>query len=180
MSKVNLTDYASDNNIVVPANANNAAIEAAFENTLSRDGSTPNSMSAPLDMNSNRILNLPQPLGPNDPARLSDLTGVTLVSQALPTQVGQSGKSLSTNGSVLTWSNLPTYYATTAAETAAVVTPTNFSYPPGDVRRYGTNTTPGTTDMTAAGAGNIVTATNPFTWASTDVLNFQIRYKIHA
>lgn len=39
---------------------------------------------------------------------------------------------------------------TTAAETAASVTPVNFQYEPGNVLRYGTNTTPGTTDMTTA------------------------------
>lgn len=42
------------------------------------------------------------------------------------------------------------YYARTTAEIAAGVTPTNFVYPPGNVDRYGTNTTPGTTDMSAA------------------------------
>ena len=38
----------------------------------------------------------------------------------------------------------------TAAEIAAGVTPTNYAYPECLVDRYGTNTTPGTTDMTAA------------------------------
>jgi len=38
----------------------------------------------------------------------------------------------------------------TAAEVSAGVTPVDYSYPPGDIRRYGTNTTPGTTDMLAA------------------------------
>jgi hypothetical protein len=40
-------------------------------------------------------------------------------------------------------------FKTTDAENTAGVTPTNFHYPEGDVRRYGANTTPGTTDMTA-------------------------------
>jgi hypothetical protein len=44
----------------------------------------------------------------------------------------------------------PPCYSQTAAETALGVTPTNTAYPPGHVYRYGTNTTPGTTDMTAA------------------------------
>lgn len=34
------------------------ALEAALENTVSRDGTTPNTMSADLDMNSNNLLNL--------------------------------------------------------------------------------------------------------------------------
>jgi hypothetical protein len=46
-------------------------------------------------------------------------------------------------------------YGTTAAETAAGITPTNYYYPPGHVYRYGTNTTPGTTDMTTALAASI-------------------------
>lgn len=37
--------------------ANNAAIEAAFDNTVSRDGSTPNQMEADFDLNNNDILN---------------------------------------------------------------------------------------------------------------------------
>ncbi len=41
-------------------------------------------------------------------------------------------------------------YKRTAAEIAAGVTPTDTSYPAGDVRRYGANTVPGTTDMAAA------------------------------
>jgi len=42
-------------------------IEAAFNNTLSRDGSIPNSMEATLDMNSHRIINLPVPNSDHEP-----------------------------------------------------------------------------------------------------------------
>jgi hypothetical protein len=41
-------------------------------------------------------------------------------------------------------------YPRTAAEIAAGVTPTNYAYPPGCFDRFGTNATPGTTDMTDA------------------------------
>lgn len=45
----------------------------------------------------------------------------------------------------------PVYvHAITAAETAAAVTISDYSYEPGNVLRYGTNTTPGTTDMSTA------------------------------
>jgi hypothetical protein len=58
----------------------------------------------------------------------------------------------------LTWNGITLYiggipavtYKLTAAESAASVTPVNYTYPAGYVLRYGTNTTPGTTDMTAA------------------------------
>jgi len=44
----------------------------------------------------------------------------------------------------------PVFYEKTATETASGVTPINYEYDPGHLLRYGTNTTPGTTDMTTA------------------------------
>lgn len=52
-----LTDITNILNGASTINANNDAIETAFDNTLSRDGSSPNQMSADLDMNSNDLLN---------------------------------------------------------------------------------------------------------------------------
>lgn len=49
-------------------------VGTALDNTVSRDGSSPNQMLASLDMNSNHILNLPAPTLPGDPIRLQDLT----------------------------------------------------------------------------------------------------------
>jgi hypothetical protein len=45
--------YASNTQL----NNNFAELRDAFDNTLSRDGSTPNAMLADLDMNSNAIIN---------------------------------------------------------------------------------------------------------------------------
>ena len=58
MSKVNLPSIPGGYLSLGAMNSRFAAIEAAFENTLSRDGSLPNSMEADLDMNSNLILNI--------------------------------------------------------------------------------------------------------------------------
>lgn len=80
MAKLTLSDLGNESipQASATVNANNALVEAAIENTLSRDGTTPNSMSASLDMNSNRIINLPAPASANDAARYSDvLTGST-------------------------------------------------------------------------------------------------------
>ena len=76
MTKITLTDLANLQNettAVNAINANNAAIETAFDNTLSRDGTLPNQMSNTLDMNSNQILNLPAPSTVNSPARVIDV-----------------------------------------------------------------------------------------------------------
>ncbi len=56
-----LTSIQNDPTAVDTINDNSALIEAAFENTLSRDGTSPNQMGADLDMNSHKILNLPAP-----------------------------------------------------------------------------------------------------------------------
>lgn len=50
------TITAANNNITV-LNANFSALRSAFTNFLSRDGETPNTMTADLDLNSNDILN---------------------------------------------------------------------------------------------------------------------------
>ncbi len=55
--KPTLTDIASGYASNATINSNNNAIEEAFENTLSLDGSTPNAMNADLDLNSNDINN---------------------------------------------------------------------------------------------------------------------------
>jgi hypothetical protein len=55
--KLNLSNITSGYGAVAALNANFDAIEQAVENTLSRDGTTPNEMEANLDMNGNNILN---------------------------------------------------------------------------------------------------------------------------
>ena len=59
-----------------------------------------------------------------------------------------SGTTVDTQDDVLSPISLP--YLQTAAESNASITPINLEYPPGNILRYGTNTTPGTTDMTTA------------------------------
>jgi len=54
-------------------NDNFDTVEVAFDNTLSRDGTSPNQMEASLDMNSQQIINLPFPATDNSPLRFADL-----------------------------------------------------------------------------------------------------------
>lgn len=78
MSKLTLSDVNNIGGNPTSAsstiNANSALIETALENTLSRNGTSPNEMNATLDMNSNRIINLPTPLAVTEPLRLQDLS----------------------------------------------------------------------------------------------------------
>ncbi len=69
MAKLTLVDIAAGYALIATINANNAAVEAALENTLSRDGTAPNTMSAELDMNSQQITNLIDPTSDAHAAR---------------------------------------------------------------------------------------------------------------
>lgn len=76
MAKLTLSDLVSLTNAtaaITTINANSDLIEAALEKTLSRDGTSPNAMGAQLDMNSYRIINLPEATNPTDPIRLGEL-----------------------------------------------------------------------------------------------------------
>lgn len=64
-----LTNLQNENSVVTKLNTNNTLIETALENTLSRDGTSPNTMEADLDMNSNAILNLPEAVDDTSPIR---------------------------------------------------------------------------------------------------------------
>lgn len=74
MSKVTLTRLSSLVNATSAINGILTQIESAFDNTLSRNGAAPNTMAASLDMNSNRIINLPDPGSTAEPVTLGYLT----------------------------------------------------------------------------------------------------------
>lgn len=107
MAKLTLNDITSGYSAPTRINANNDAIETALENTLSRDGTSPNQMEAHLDMNGYRILNISSPQSPTDPARLVDITGlITLTGMPIPSVTGNAGKLLFTDGVDLFWGDV--------------------------------------------------------------------------
>ena len=59
-------------------NSNFSVLAEKIDTLLSRDGDTPNQMESSLDMNSNRILNLPEPINNTEPVRRVDLNEVVL------------------------------------------------------------------------------------------------------
>jgi len=72
MAKLTLTDINGGYISVSAINANYALIEAALENTLSRDGTAPNTMSAGIDMNSSgRLVNLLDAVNNQEPVTLA-------------------------------------------------------------------------------------------------------------
>ena len=76
MSKINpqtIQNLQNEASAVSKINANFAEIRAVIDNLLSRDGTAPNQMVALLDMNNRKIINLPIPTTPNEPARHGDI-----------------------------------------------------------------------------------------------------------
>lgn len=134
MAKITLIDLTSGYNAVNTINSNQDLVETAIENTLSRDGTGPNQMDANLDMNSNRIINLPDAVNNSEPVTLSQAASIQSFTGIVATQ-GALGEVL---------------YPISAAETAASKTPTNYFHEYSNVLRFGTNTTPGTTVMDTA------------------------------
>ena len=82
MAKLTLTNINSGYQTVAAINSNNDLIEAAIENTLSRDGSTPNTMGANFDMNNHSIINLSPPTTASSAARLIDVQSNSLDASA--------------------------------------------------------------------------------------------------
>lgn len=82
MAKLTLTDVGAGVGLATTINNNNALVEAAVENTLSRDGTTPNAMLANLDLGGFRVVNLGAPVNPTDAVRLQDVIDMILAAQA--------------------------------------------------------------------------------------------------
>jgi hypothetical protein len=81
LSKVTLQRITSfHNDVSAPAafNANMTLLESVIDTLLSRDGTSPNTMSDDLDMNSQRILNLPTPISDLEPVTQAQLDALVL------------------------------------------------------------------------------------------------------
>lgn len=90
LALTNLSNLQNENTAVSAINANNAAMIAAMENTLSRNGSLPNDMDAQLDMDSNRIINLPTAVSVSEPITLAQMNAI-LASGQVPNGLVTAG-----------------------------------------------------------------------------------------
>jgi hypothetical protein len=92
---------------LAPINAELEKVQQALADKLDRVPSVgqANQLKNVLDVNNNRMINLPPPSGPNDAARLVDVAASTGTS-VLPVQTGQNNKYLKTDGATPFWSNV--------------------------------------------------------------------------
>lgn len=141
--KITLQSVASiDNSLLTAINNNNATLTTAIDNTLSRNGQSPNQMQSVLDMNSNPIINIPFATAPTQPVALGQIANpVTLIpaltgdvsgsfnGTVIPTTLATVNSNVGTFGSA---SQIPVVTVnakglTTAASTVTVAAPTNIS-----------------------------------------------------
>lgn len=76
MAKLTLNTIGSRYGSIDALNNNSDLVEAAFENTLSRDGTGPNNMEANLDMDSHRVINLADGVGNQDAATVRQVNSI--------------------------------------------------------------------------------------------------------
>lgn len=86
MAKVtinSLNTLSNETAAIDTINSNVNALATAIENTISRDGTSPNTMEANLDMNSNRIYNLPDATLDHEPVTYGQFTDAIGVADAV-------------------------------------------------------------------------------------------------
>jgi hypothetical protein len=76
MAKLTLNTLGSRYGSIDALNDNSDLVEAALENTLSRDGTGPNNMESDLDMDSNRIINLADGINNVDAVNVKQVNGL--------------------------------------------------------------------------------------------------------
>lgn len=117
MAKLTLTDVTNITTSASTLNANFAAIEAAFEDILSRSGEAPNQLEANVDANSYRVYNLAPGIAENDAATVGQLAGSTPIGTGLAfTETAvTTGTHVVTVGTTNVW-----FYNTGAAGAVAI------------------------------------------------------------
>ena len=105
MAKITLDSAVSGYNATTIYNSNNVLLEEALnDKVLYRDNPAgeANQMEVSLDMNSNRVLNLPSPVSPTEPARWADIRdGISVVAEAIPDVTLNADKVLVSDGAGL-------------------------------------------------------------------------------
>lgn len=184
MTKITLNNVANlidTTTAQTTINNNSAVIQTAMDNTLSRDGTAPNTMNAVLDMNNNRIFNLPAPVTAPEPLRLQDLT--SFLGGGTVTNIpagGNTGDALVKNSGTnydVKWTSdsntvaAGTNIAVTGTSPATVSTIPNPTF----TTVNGNTLTTGTGTLTFAGIGKSLTVNNSLALTGTDAttLTFQ-------
>lgn len=201
MTKLTLNSVGDLTNTTTAAaniNANSSLTQTALENTLSRDGTAPNQMHSNFDMNSHRIVNLPQGSSSDEPVTVGTFNAAVIGHGNVPvggsanqvlakttttdydthwtnsvTSVGLSlpADLVVTNSPVTTTGTLTGNWAATPTGTGAMVRNTNPTF----IGNIATGTinnvivnTPASTAILALGSGKTLQVNNSLNISGTD------------
>jgi hypothetical protein len=153
-----LANLQNDTTATTAINGNFSAIATAFEDVLSLSGTAPNQMQSNLDMDSNRILNLPVPISAAEPLRLQDANtlngGGTIESVPVGGTTGQALVKNSNTDFDIKWAN-----SSGTVTSVGLALPADFTVTNSPVTVAGTLT--GAWVNTPTGTGGVVRATSP-------------------
>src|SRR5258708_220759 len=129
VDKITLTQLANvqaTTTGITQINSNFSTIQTAFDNTLSRDGTSPNQMGTNLDMNSNRVINLAAPVSNNDAARLVDM-GTAAIASTTATAAAAAASASATASAASATSAASSSTTAATSSTNAATSATNAS-----------------------------------------------------
>lgn len=141
MAKIELENVESltnEQSALVRMTLNNTEIETKSDTFLSRDGTSPNQMEAALDMNSNRIMNLPTPYNAADAVRKIDMDALAA-----------EGIGITTSGIVVNTSTVEADFATRAIIAGTGISVTNGNGVDGNITIAATGSSSALGDGTA-------------------------------
>lgn len=96
-----IENLQNESSAIGKLNQNFTAIQTIIETLLSRDGRAPNQMLSVLDMNSRRIINLPAPISPTEPARHGDIQQYVDRAEAAAEDAEESAESAAENAEIV-------------------------------------------------------------------------------
>lgn len=108
MADIVLQNIEDNSGMISALNNNFDKIEPKLNLALSKANDAVNQLNTPLDVNSQRLINLTAPLAGTDAARLIDVLTNSSGGATLPSVTGNAGKFLTTDGTIGIWDNPPT------------------------------------------------------------------------
>lgn len=171
MSKITLADLASltnEQSAIATINNNAALIETASDNFLSRDGTSPNNMEADLDLDGNRILNLPEPVDGTEPMRKIDVDAATITEmQAIADDAEASAAAAAASEATVVASVAAAAASASAAATSATSAATSATTATTQASAASSSASAASTSATAAAASATTASTQATNAASS-------------
>lgn len=161
MTKITLQSIANlenENTAVAQINSNSGIIQTAFDNTVSRDGTTPNTMTGNVDFSGGgRIINLGKASTQGEPVRKQEFDSAVFGNTVVPTVAGTANQIVATASGITYTLSFPTAMTMTGLTlTGGTYAGATFTTP-----NFGTSSVLAASVSDETGSGALVFATTP-------------------